>query len=156
MNHFLLFIAMASAVAGCQVRRSDKLADDSLAKTEQQKKDIKQSIEIALKDSTTVQLIDSVHNFGTVVDGAVVRHSFSFKNTGTKPLVIQDVHASCGCTVPEKPEKPVMPGETAVIKVSFNTAGKGGGYSEKSITVNSNARPAFGLLRLVGTITKPS
>lgn len=135
----LLFISFL-AISSCDVRRSDKLADDNLQRLKQ-----------AMQDSTTVQLIDSVYDFGTVQSGKMVEYSFRFKNTGRKPLVIADAQASCGCTVPEKPEKPIMPGETGFIKVSFNSKDRNG-HQDKIITVQSNASPAFGQLRLTGEV----
>lgn len=134
-----LFIS-ALALPSCDVRRSDKLADDNLQRLEQ-----------AMQDSTTVQLIDSVYDFGTIQSGKMVEYSFRFKNTGQKPLVIADAQASCGCTVPEKPEKPIMPGETGYIKVSFNSKDRTG-HQDKVITVQANARPVFGQLRLTGEV----
>lgn len=154
MKKYLLIITATIAFTSCDIRRHDQVSDDSLAREEKEKKETAEKIETALKDSTTVQLIDSFYNYGTVKDGELVQHSFTFKNTGNKPLVVQDAHASCGCTVPEKPEKPIMPGETGTIKVVFNTKGKGGGHQEKTITVNSNARPEFGTLKLSGTVEK--
>lgn len=151
MKKYLLFLIGPAIFASCDVRRNDKIADDSLAKEEKQKKVQKENLEIALKDSTTVQLIDSVYDFGKVKEGELVTHSFTFKNTGNKPLVVQDAHASCGCTIPEKPEQPVKPGETGVIKVVFNTKGKSD-HQEKVITVNSNARPEFGNLKITGMV----
>ena len=153
MKKYLLFFITAIVFISCDVRRKDRIADDSLVREEKQKKELKESIEIALKDFTTVQLIDSVYDFGTVEEGKLVEYSFKFKNTGSKPLVVQDAHASCGCTVPEKPEQPIKPGETGVIKVVFNTKGKSD-HQEKVITVNSNARPEFGNLKIVGTVQK--
>ncbi len=52
-------------------------------------------------DSTTVQMIDSVYNFGKVIDGEKVEYSYRFKNTGKHPLIVSSAVASCGCTVPE-------------------------------------------------------
>jgi Protein of unknown function (DUF1573) len=112
-----------------------------------------QKTEQALKDTTTVELTDTVYNFGTITEGDKVEYSFRFKNTGNKPLVISNAHASCGCTVPEKPEKPVMPGETSFIKVVFNSKGKSG-HQEKTIFVSSNARPAFPELVLSGKVNR--
>ena len=103
-------------------------------------------------DSTTIQIIDTAYNFGTVSEGEKVTYNFRFKNNGSKPLVVTHTHASCGCTVPEKPEKPIMPGETSFIKVVFNSKGKVG-HNEKTITVVSNANPAFPPLILRGEIT---
>ena len=102
-------------------------------------------------DPTTVQLIDSVYDFGNIVDGAVVQYSYRFKNAGTKPLVISTVSASCGCTVPEKPEQPILPGETGYIKVKFDSKGRVG-ETHKTIQVMSNASPAFPELLLKGQV----
>lgn len=152
-KYFLLLIVVASLVS-CDVKRKDKISDDSKLGTlndslktakEQHEKDE------ALKNSTSVQLIDSVFNFGTITEGEKVEFSYRFKNTGTNPLVVFTTQTSCGCTVPEKPEKPVMPGETSFIKVVFNSAGKHG-HNEKDITINANTAPAFPTLKLVGEI----
>lgn len=51
-----------------------------------------------------------------------VTYYFEFKNISDKPVVVEDASASCGCTVPEKPEKPIAPGETGKIKVQYNAA----------------------------------
>jgi len=147
----LLFVTATLFYTGCDVRRRDKIADDVTIKEEKQKKALDQQKQAALKDSTTVLLLDSLHHFGTVKEGTPVEYSFKFKNTGSKPLVITDAHASCGCTVPEKPEQPIRPGETGVIKVVFNSKGRNG-HQEKTITVNSNARPEFGALILTGEV----
>lgn len=104
-------------------------------------------------DTTTVQVIDTAYNFGTIKEGEKVEYNFRFRNTGNKPLIIMNATATCGCTVPEKPEEPIKPGETGSIKVVFNSAGKEG-VQEKSITVTSNAYSNFPPLILRGTVTK--
>src|SRR5215204_1782185 len=125
-NFSFLFLFVSSLIASCDVRKNDKVVDDGV-----------QQMENAKKDSTTVQLIDSVYNFGTVAEGEKVTYNFRFRNSGSKPMVITNTSASCGCTVPEKPEKPIMPGETGFIKVVFNSKGKLG-HNEKNITVMAN------------------
>lgn len=77
-------------------------------------------------------------DYGTVVRGKDdgVR-TFEFTNIGNEPLVITNVKSSCGCTVPSKPEKPVLPGESANIDVKYNMAV---GRIAKTITVESNAK----------------
>ncbi len=102
-------------------------------------------------DSTSVQIIDSVYNFGKVTDGEKVEYSYRFKNTGKKPLIISSAVASCGCTVPEKPTEPIKPGETGFLKVVFNSAGRVGPV-HKDVTVNSNAFPRFPVLQLTGEV----
>ncbi len=79
------------------------------------------------------------HDFGELTEGEVVSHTYSFTNTGTDPLEIFAVNVSCGCTVAEKPEKPVGVGQKSEIKINFNTEGKNGANS-KSIQVVSNAK----------------
>jgi hypothetical protein len=62
------------------------------------------------------------HDFGKIKQGVPVTFNFEIKNVSDKPLVVESASASCGCTVPEKPEKPINPGGTAKIKVQFNAA----------------------------------
>jgi hypothetical protein len=150
MKKYFLFIAIPITLFSCDVKRKDKIADDS--KTDSIKK-VQQNMaqEEAMKKTTTVQIIDSAYNFGTVTEGEKVEYSYRFKNSGINPLVIFSASASCGCTVPEKPEKPIMPGETGFIKVVFNSAGKKG-HNEKDVNVTSNANPAFPVLKLIGEV----
>jgi len=105
-----------------------------------------------MKETTTVQLIDSVFNFGKITEGEKVTFNFRFRNSGEKPLVITNTAASCGCTVPDKPEKRIMPGEEGFIKVVFNSAGKNG-HQQKNMTVMSNTKPEFPLLQLTGDVS---
>ena len=138
---YILFLTVAIAAISCDANHKDKVAADATANA------------LAMKDSTTVQIIDTTYNFGKVTDGEKVEYSYRFKNTGTKPLVIIEAHASCGCTVPQKPEKPIMPGEIGFIKVVFDSKGRVGN-AYKTVTVNSNAKPEFPLLILTGDVVK--
>jgi hypothetical protein len=95
---------------------------------------------------TTIQWLDSTDkDFGKIKEGENLDVSFRFKNTGTKPLVISRVWAQCGCTVPETPQKPFAPGETGVIKASFNSTNKPGTNS-KQVYMNANTNPAMSTL----------
>ncbi|MBK8787240.1 MAG: DUF1573 domain-containing protein [Chitinophagaceae bacterium] len=140
MKKYILVLLVCSAIVSCDVRRKDKIADDS-----------ETQMALALKDSTTVQIIDSAYNFKTVTDGEKVMYSYRFKNIGTKPLVIVEATASCGCTVPQKPEKPILPGETGFIKIVFDSKGRVG-EAHKTISVISNAKPEFPTLILTGNV----
>ncbi|MGD1842581.1 MAG: DUF1573 domain-containing protein [Thermonemataceae bacterium] len=77
------------------------------------------------------------HDFGTIPQGTPVTTEFSFKNTGKTPVVISEVKTSCGCTTPFYTKDPVPPGQSGVIKASYNAA-KSGDFN-KSITVKTNA-----------------
>lgn len=89
---------------------------------------------------TTVEWIDSTtQNLGTLTEGQVVEISWRFKNTGDKPLVIENVQAACGCTVPEKPDEPIAPGGEGVIKAKFDSKGRPG-HADKYVTVSANLK----------------
>lgn len=76
------------------------------------------------------------HDFGKIAPNEQKQTIFRFQNVGNMPLIIKDVSTSCGCTVPEKPEKPIQPGEFGNLPVTFS---KGPGTYRKQITVVSNA-----------------
>ena len=140
MKKIIFFLLASAAIISCNVRHKDKIADD-----------IETQKILALKDSTTVQIIDSAYNFGKVTEGEKVEYSYRFKNTGKKPLVVVQATASCGCTVPQKPEKPILPGEIGFIKIVFDSKGRVG-QAHKTISVTSNANPEFTPLVLTGTV----
>ena len=102
-------------------------------------------------DVTTVQWLDSAQNFGKVTDGEKVMITFHFKNTGTNPLVISNVQASCGCTVPSKPEEPIAPGAEGKITAEFNSEGRVGKAS-KNITVTANTKEGVTVLMFEGEV----
>ena len=79
----------------------------------------------------------TVIDYGTVNKGDNGVREFVFKNTGNAPLIISNVKSTCGCTIPKKPEKPILPGESEKIQVKYDT--KRVGFIRKSITVTSNA-----------------
>jgi len=89
---------------------------------------------------TSIQWIDSTHQeLGKVQEGQVLEISWQFKNTGTKPLIITNTSASCGCTVAEKPEAPIAPGDEGIIKAKFDSNGREGMQrKEVFVTANTN------------------
>ena len=90
-----------------------------------------------------IEWIDGMEkDFGKMKEGDNLEVSFRFKNVGDKPLIISNVSASCGCTVPETPKEPYAPGQTGVIKASFNSTGKPGSQS-KQVNVFANTDPAM-------------
>lgn len=79
-------------------------------------------------------------DFDTVTSGEVLKSSFRFTNSGNKPLYILDTKVSCGCTIANYTEGPILPRESGLIEVIFNTKGKIG-FQNKSILVLSNSYP---------------
>lgn len=89
------------------------------------------------------------HDFGTFSESnPIVKCIFTFTNVGDGPLVIHQVVASCGCTVPEYTQEPVMPGKTGTIEVTYNGTGRYPGHFKKTVTVRSNAKSSE-LIRLM-------
>jgi len=62
------------------------------------------------------------YDFGKIKQGVPVTYYFEIKNISDKPIIVESASASCGCTVPEKPEEPIEPGKTGKIKVQYNAA----------------------------------
>lgn len=92
-------------------------------------------------NNTTIQWLDSTYlDLGKQKEGKEIEITFRFKNTGNRNLVIQSVSAQCGCTIPEKPEKPFAPGEEGVIKAKYN--GSGHGETRKEVYVTANTNPS--------------
>ncbi|WEK38026.1 MAG: DUF1573 domain-containing protein [Candidatus Pseudobacter hemicellulosilyticus] len=85
----------------------------------------------------TLQLKESGFDFGKIPQGRPVTHIFEIVNTGSKPLLLDNVQATCGCTTPEWSRAPIKPGATAQIKVGYNAAADG--YFTKSITIQYNS-----------------
>ncbi len=87
------------------------------------------------------ELIDehgvAAYNYGTIVQYSDGKCEVRIYNTGNRPLVLSKVKSSCGCTVPNWPRQPILPGKSAVISVKYNTR-KIGSFN-KSITIESNA-----------------
>ena len=89
-------------------------------------------------------------DYGTIEKGADGMRVFKFKNTGDAPLIITKVKSSCGCTVPKKPEEPIMPGKTGEIAVKYDTERVM--PFRKTITVTSNADTPVVALKIKGTV----
>lgn len=96
----------------------------------------------------TIAFDEYEFDFGQVEQGKAT-HTFTFKNTGKEPIVIQAVQSSCGCTVPNYSKEPVLPGKKGVVTVTYKNAG----IISRSVTVVSNAEPARVILRIKGNAT---
>ncbi len=93
-----------------------------------------------------------LHDFGNVIQGGKAEYEFRFTNTGKQPLIISDVRSSCGCTVPEWPRNPVLPGASAVVKVKYNSNIVG--TINKQVTIISNALNSPTNLKIAGMVEK--
>lgn len=139
-SKYLILITLPFLFFTCDIRNSKHKKDSPFL-----------SNKTRINDSTKVQIIDSVYNFGKITEGQKVEFNFRFKNVGTHPLIIESAIPSCGCTIADKPEKPVLTGETGTIKVVFNSSGRAGDV-HKEIDVLSNSIPSFPVLELRGVV----
>jgi hypothetical protein len=89
-------------------------------------------------------------DYGVIEKGSDGVRVFEFTNTGDAPLIISKVSSSCGCTIPKKPEKPILPGENGEIQVKYDT--KRVGPIRKAITVISNASTPTKVLKIKGEV----
>jgi len=126
MPRSMLYAALCCLLLSCSAGDRKNGAAVSM----QLPKDSSQFTSISWLDSTT-------RDFGTISEGQKLVVEYRFKNTGEKPLIIARVQPSCGCTVAEQPEKPVLPGLEGVIKASFNSEGRIG-INHKKIYVTAN------------------
>jgi hypothetical protein len=83
-----------------------------------------------------LEVKETVYDFGKIPQGKPVYHLFEIVNTGTKPLKLDNVQATCGCTTPEWSHDEILPGKTSTIKVGYNSANNG--PFEKPITLQYN------------------
>ncbi len=92
-----------------------------------------------------------MHDFGTIDYAGNGTYDFKFKNTGKEPLIITDAKGSCGCTVPTYPKNvPIKPGESQVIKVTYDT--KRAGNFTKTVTIHSNAKTPEKVITIKGQV----
>ena len=86
---------------------------------------------------TTIHWLDSAKNYGKINEGQKLALSFRFQNTGDKPLIIESVTPTCGCTIADYPKEPIAPGQEGEITGEFDSNGREG-LQQKHLTVRSN------------------
>ncbi|MGM9804603.1 MAG: DUF1573 domain-containing protein [Muribaculaceae bacterium] len=92
------------------------------------------------------------HDFGFIQEKkGSVSYSFEFENIGDEPLIIVSAAASCGCTRPEFPTKPIKPGKKGKIKVTYNPVGRPGPF-RKEIKVKTNGKRRTYILHIEGSV----
>ena len=91
------------------------------------------------------------HDFGNVPEGTMATYEFKFKNTGTQPVIIANVQASCGCTTPDWTKTPILPGKSGIVKAMYSSAGRPGVFN-KTVTVTSNAAEPSKVLSIKGAV----
>ncbi len=126
---------VSSIAEGAQ---TDQELKEELKRIEQEEK---QRIEDEKSNVTTFTVNKMEHDFGTITADMDNFTEFIVTNTGGKPLIIDDVKASCGCTTPQKPENPIAPGKSDKIKVKFHPSAEQLNEIRKTVSIAANTEP---------------
>jgi hypothetical protein len=84
---------------------------------------------------------DDAYSFGDIEKGKPVTHEFSFKNTSKQTVLITGVKASCGCTAADYTKTPIKPGESGMVKATYNAANEGAFTKTVTVTANDTETP---------------
>lgn len=112
------------------------------------------SLTVVAQKVAKIEFKSDTIDYGTIEKGSDGVRVFQFTNTGDAPLIISKVTSSCGCTVPKKPEAPILPGETGEIEVKYDTNRVN--PIRKTITVISNAETPTVALKIKGEVIDSS
>lgn len=148
-KHFLFLLAASLTLGACNNASEEKVSEEAISNPLSAENDGK----VNTKALPEITFEKDLHDFGTIKEGEKVTYSFRFKNTGKGDLIIQTASGSCGCTVPEIPEKPIKAGESGFIKVQFNSEGRIG-IQEKQVTVVSNTIPNTTIVKIKAEVSE--
>ena len=92
---------------------------------------------------------DTTLDYGTIMQNSEPLRVVKFTNTGTEPLVIKNARGSCGCTVPEWPKEPILPGESSQIEIRYAT-NRLNKFS-KTVTITTNEEKPH-TIKVIGNV----
>jgi hypothetical protein len=163
-KNFLLALALGTAmvVTSCDQNNTtatDATVSENTATEQPQQIDnpnvVATSQTAGTENAAVMTFKESEFDFGTIKQGEVVEHTFTFTNTGKTPLVIENASASCGCTAPDWTKTPVAPGEKGEVKVRFDSNGKAGQQSP-TVTIRANTEPNIIRIAMKGNVAASS
>lgn len=93
----------------------------------------------------------TLHDYGMLEQGDDTYTEFWLTNTGTEALLIDEIKPACGCTVPEWTKAPILPGDSTLIVITYDS--KRLGVINKTATIHSNASNGAVVLRLKGEVS---
>ena len=145
----LLVVIIASIlVISCKDNASSKVKKENVEQAEVRDAKIKLG-------GAKISFDKTEHDFGTIKEGDIVETVFLFTNTGKSELIISSAKGSCGCTVPEWPKEPILPGEKGEIKVKFNSDRKPN-KQQKQVTLVTNTDGGKEILVIKAQVTPKS
>jgi hypothetical protein len=146
--HFYLIAFSLILISACQPSGNKDITTNDVQNTNSA--DGKTNTELP-----DIKFDEETHDFGRITQGEKVSYSFTFKNTGGTSLIISSASGSCGCTVPEFPKKPILPGEEEKINVVFSSEGKSG-LVEKSVSIVTNCEPSTKIIYIKADVVVPA
>jgi len=160
LKSIVLLSVPAFMAISCGTDNSNSLSSSRIA-TENPtivENDIRKSVNAPTENIgaiSTMEFEEVNHDFGNVIYPSENMYTFKFKNTGNEPITIVSAKASCGCTIPNKPEEPVLPGEIGEIDVIFRPKqGQAGTPVTKRITVIANTDPKETYINVKANVLK--
>lgn len=165
MNRFFLAYLLILVLTACHSPEEPDQNEQSIVATDETLKEFRESLSDvekeeqrqqaeALANMTTMSFDRKSHDYGTVSEMSDNTTTFKVTNTGKKPLIIENVSASCGCTTPSKPDKPIAPGKSDLITVVFHPKENQLGQQNKSVTVIANTDPKMEVLNITAQVVK--
>lgn len=163
MTKFFIYLGSLLLLVACQEQVAKQTHEKALKEIKIEKGGIRNA-DIVRNPVSANQPVDTInvakmefdnirYRYGEVEAGAIVTHTFKFKNTGKAPLMISHAKSTCGCTVPEWPKEPIQVGGTGEIFVKFDTKKKEA-YQTKPIFIQANTHPTETTLYLMGKVRK--
>ena len=140
----ILAVMALMAFVSCKEKATERIDESNVAAAAQRDE--------AAKSLPVITFEEQEFDFGTIEQGTPQEHTFVFTNTGEAPLIITNATSSCGCTVPEWPKEPIMPGEAGEIKVKFNSYRKPN-LQQKQITLRTNTEGGKEILKIRAQVT---
>ncbi len=145
---FIAFVSVAMAFTSCtKEKASAKVKAENVKEAEERDSKIVEGYPIIEWNKTE-------HDFGTIEQGEKVETIFTLTNVGKSDLVVTNAKGSCGCTVPEWPKEAIAPGESADIKVVFNSRSKKDNASN-TVTLTTNTEKGSEIIRIKAFVNVP-
>ncbi len=144
----LSILSLSLMTISCAENASKKIKSENLELAKERDNEIKVG-------GAKIKFEKTEHDFGTINEGDIVDTVFSFKNSGKSELIITSAKGSCGCTVPEWPKEPIMPGEEGQIRVKFNSDKKPN-LQQKTITLVTNTEQGKEVLKIKAQVIPKS
>ncbi len=145
MKKIIIVSILSLLVFSCKENASNKVNKENLEIAKERDSEIKLG-------GAKLSFNKTEHDFGIISEGDIVETIFKFTNTGKSELIITSAKGSCGCTVPEWPKQPIMPGESGEIKVKFNSSGKPN-LQQKNVTIVTNTTNGKEVIKIKAQVT---